>query len=180
VQPPASATVAAVRSVSRQRQHYGFASVGIGGASPAFRSERAFDVAGFKLAGLLQQLLSAHIFLKIVALILLGAPVIWAWGCLYAAITGAPVSLGVFKVVSLCSTSVPFPVCQMWAVVPIACLIFALFALLQYTVILRAPGARVTEETSLPAAILINVAFITGMLLSLYSSDWLVKKSRLG
>jgi hypothetical protein len=33
--------------------------------------------------------------------------------------------------------------------------------MLQYTVVLRAPGARVTEETSLPAAILINCAFIT-------------------
>lgn len=38
--------------------------------------------------------------LQIVALALVGAPVIYAWGCLYAAITGAPVSLGVFKVVS--------------------------------------------------------------------------------
>lgn len=107
-----------------------FASVAIGGGSPAFKHERAFDIAGFKLAGLLQQILSAHIALKIVALALVGAPVIYAWGCLYAAITGAPVSLGVFKV---------------------------------YTVVLRAPGARVTEETSLPAAMLINAAFLTGV-----------------
>ncbi|KAI3438204.1 hypothetical protein D9Q98_000641 [Chlorella vulgaris] len=107
-----------------------FASVGIGNVAPSFRSERAFDVASHKLAGLLQQVLSAHIFVKIVCLIMVGAPVIYLWGCLYAAITGAPVSLGVFKV---------------------------------YTVVLRAPGARVTEETSLAAALLINAAFITGM-----------------
>lgn len=34
---------------------------------------------------------------------------------------------------------------------------------MQYTVVLRAPGARVTEETSLPAAMLINAAFLTGV-----------------
>lgn len=42
-----------------------FASVAIGGGSPAFKHERAFDIAGFKLAGLLQQILSAHIALKV-------------------------------------------------------------------------------------------------------------------
>lgn len=42
-----------------------FASVGIGGTSRVFKSERAFDVATFKLAGLLQQVLSAHIALKV-------------------------------------------------------------------------------------------------------------------
>ncbi len=41
------------------------ASVGIGAASPVFRTERMFDIAGFKLAGLLQQVLSAHIALKV-------------------------------------------------------------------------------------------------------------------
>ena len=164
-----------------------FASVSIGGTSPSgFKSDRAFDIAGFKLAGLLQQVLGAHIVVKvssnvkgvcegptpttsadpaaclwsleggcdgsrarahylcrpcavlaclpavpppphpappdtpllmpqIVSLVMFGAPVIWAWGALYAAITGAPIGLGVFKI---------------------------------YTVVLRAPGARVTEETS--------------------------------
>lgn len=127
-----------------------YASVAIGGGSPGFKTERVSDIAGFKLAGLLQQILSAHIVLKvgpssycrggtgtvhtqpvlkgpgifcitaalpadwwvapsptlalqIVTLALVGAPVIYAWGCLYAAITGAPVSLGVFKVVSVAS-----------------------------------------------------------------------------
>jgi hypothetical protein len=84
------------------------ASVGIGSASSAFRSERVFDIAGHKLAGLLQQVLSAHIFVKIVALVLVGAPVIWAWGCLYAAITGAPISLGVFKVVGAAAAGQPW------------------------------------------------------------------------
>ncbi len=45
--------------------HQAFASVAIGGGSPAFKHERAFDIAGFKLAGLLQQILSAHIVLKV-------------------------------------------------------------------------------------------------------------------
>lgn len=38
---------------------------------------------------------------------------------------------------------------------------FVLPTCVQYTVVLRAPGARVTEETSLAAALLINAAFIT-------------------
>ena len=190
--PPAAAAAADAQPSSPSASPVFFASVGIGGTSPsAFRSERAFDVAGFKLAGLLQQVLSAHIVVKvrdatcttrelgwtcwvaagqlrrgfslqlpawhvsvatrvageppptvecfappihpsklpptfrascsaavhppqIVALVLVGAPIIYAAGCLYAAITGTPVALGVFKV---------------------------------YTVVLRAPGARVTEET---------------------------------
>lgn len=133
VQPLAGGAVAAasaaVHRAPRQRQHLGFASVGIGSASPAFRSERAFDVAGFKLAGVLQQLLSAHIFVKIVALILLGAPVIWAWGCLYAAITGAPISLGVFKVVSCSAVASRWHGCRCslarYTAIPIPCALFA-------------------------------------------------------
>jgi hypothetical protein len=40
--------------------------VSIGGTSPSgFKSDRAFDIAGFKLAGLLQQVLGAHIAVKV-------------------------------------------------------------------------------------------------------------------
>lgn len=67
-------------SSARQHPPVVAASVSIGGTSPTFRPERPADIAAFKLAGLLQQVLSANIFVKASHGGCLGLGVCWL-GC---------------------------------------------------------------------------------------------------
>lgn len=106
------------------------ASVTLGSMMGAYRRQRAQDVIASKVAQLAQQIMNAHAGVKILALCATALPVVWAGGFAYSFITGAPITLGLFKI---------------------------------YSVVIRAPGAKVTEETSLPAAALMNVMFLAGL-----------------
>lgn len=81
----------------------GFASVAVSAQATAavYQRTRARDVVAFKLAQWLQRLLGAHVVVKIVGLIFIGAPIIWLGGAIHSLITGSPLQVSVFKVYSV-------------------------------------------------------------------------------
>ncbi|GAB4818940.1 hypothetical protein N2152v2_005986 [Parachlorella kessleri] len=122
------------RQATRVRQPFASttiaSSVSSAAATTYFQRQRANEVLALKLTLLVQQVLAAHVAIKILAVFTAAAPIVYAGGLLYSVITDSPIQLGLLKV---------------------------------YSVIIRVPGAKVTEEKSLAAGVLMNAFFLAGV-----------------
>ncbi|GAB4822281.1 hypothetical protein N2152v2_009327 [Parachlorella kessleri] len=114
----------------RQRQRHSQPQQHLADPCPAFYQQTSNEILKLKLTLAVQRLMASHIALKILAVFVVAAPIVYLGGVLYSLITGAPIQLGLLKV---------------------------------YSVIIRVPGAKVTEEKSLAAFLLMNFFFLVGL-----------------